>query len=55
MSKHGNQQNPPPAGEVWVDDSIHAVVRAGDTPEEDEVVGRTRTTPTKHDGTQTQR
>lgn len=42
-------------GDTWVDTSINAIVRAADNADDDEIVGRTRTTPTRHDGTQNKR
>jgi hypothetical protein len=58
MNKHsqsdaGEEQIKP--GDVWVDPTIDSVVRAGDTDTNDEIVGRTRKTPTRHDGTQRKR
>lgn len=52
-NEHVAGWNPKP-GEVIVDTENHDVVRVGEDGE-DEVIGRTRTTPTKHNGKQGKR
>lgn len=54
MNKH-EQPADTKAGDTWVDTSVSAVIRAAESPDDDEIVARTRTTPTRHDGTQRKR
>lgn len=53
MGKHRLPDSPDGDGEVFVDQHDHEVVDTTTNPAR--TVGRTRTTPNKHDGTQKQR
>jgi hypothetical protein len=50
MGKHSQKSTPPKDGEVIVDQEDHTVYDTSQNPERE--VGRTRTTPTRHDGSQ---